>query len=298
MFLHGSNRNTNFFTSSTQKHKIITIVIDNKGEMTMTLSFCSFSSGSSGNCYLIKSENTAVLVDAGISGKKIFDGLIATETSREQLAALLITHEHIDHTKSIKTLLKKEKSLKAYANEMTWGQIDLQISDEQKEIFETGESFLIGDIQVKTFRVSHDAADPVGYSLSSGGKQISIVTDTGCMNEDIISEIKEADILILEANHDVDMLKLGRYPWFLKQRVLGEEGHLSNTAAGETILRLLSENRKERHVLLAHLSKENNFPEMAYQTVKNILEEADFYIGKHVELTTIIRDEVSLIYEI
>ena len=264
----------------------------------MTLSFCSFSSGSSGNCYLIKSENTAVLVDAGISGKKIFDGLEATETPLEQLAALLITHEHVDHTKSIKTLLKKEKSLKAYANAMTWGQINSQVSDEQKEIFETGESFLIGDILVKTFRVSHDAADPVGYTLSSGGKQISIVTDTGCMNEDIISEIKEADILILEANHDVDMLKLGRYPWFLKQRVLGEEGHLSNTAAGETILRLLSENGKERQVLLAHLSKENNFPEMAYQTIKNILEESDFYIGKHIKLTTIIRDEVSLIYEI
>ncbi|MEL7654859.1 MAG: MBL fold metallo-hydrolase [Bacillota bacterium] len=264
----------------------------------MTLSFCSFSSGSSGNCYLIKSENTAVLVDAGISGKKIFEGLAATETSREQLAAVLITHEHTDHTKSIKTLLKKEKSLRAYANSMTWSQIDSQVSDEQREIFETGESFLIGDILVKTFRVSHDAADPVGYTLSSGGKQISIVTDTGCMNEDIITEIKEADILILEANHDVDMLKLGRYPWFLKQRVLGEEGHLSNTAAGETILRLLSENNKERHVLLAHLSKENNFPEMAYQTVKNILEEADFYIGKHIKLTTIIRDEVSLIYEI
>ena len=111
-------------------------------------------------------------------------------------------------------------------------------------------------------------------------------------------KIKEADILILEANHDVDMLKLGRYPWFLKQRVLGEEGHLSNTAAGETLLRLLSESEKERFVLLAHLSRENNFPEMAYQTVKNILEEADFYIGKHLKLSTIIRDEVSLIYEI
>jgi phosphoribosyl 1,2-cyclic phosphodiesterase len=118
------------------------------------------------------------------------------------------------------------------------------------------------------------------------------------MNEDIIAEIREADLLVLEANHDVDMLKLGRYPWFLKQRVLSTEGHLSNIAAGETILRLLSEREKERFVLLAHLSKENNFPEMAYQTVKNILEEAGFYIGKHLNLNTIIRDEVSLIYKI
>lgn len=264
----------------------------------MTLSFCSFSSGSSGNCYLIKSEQTAVLVDAGISGKKIYEGLEQTGTPREQLAALLITHEHTDHTKSVKMIMRKEKNLKAYANALTWSQINSPVCEEQKEIFETGDSFQIGDITVKTFRVSHDAAEPVGYTFFSGGKQISIVTDTGCMSDEIISEIKEADILILEANHDVDMLKLGKYPWFLKQRVLGEEGHLSNVAAGETILRLLSEREKERYVLLAHLSRENNFPEMAYQTVKNILEEADFYIGKHLKLNTITRDEVSLIYEI
>lgn len=263
----------------------------------MTLSFCSFSSGSSGNCYLIKSENTAILVDAGISGKRILEALDASGTPREQLAALLITHEHIDHTKSVKTLMKREPSLKAYANAMTWDQLDCPFC-ERKVTFETGEDFQIGDVMVKTFRVSHDAAEPVGYSFYSGGKQISVVTDTGCMSEDIIAEIKDADILILEANHDVDMLKLGKYPWFLKQRVLGAEGHLSNEAAGETILRLLSEHDKERQVLLAHLSRENNFPEMAYQTVKNILEEADFYIGKHLKLTTITRDEVSLTYEI
>ncbi|HWQ79389.1 MAG TPA: MBL fold metallo-hydrolase [Anaerovoracaceae bacterium] len=264
----------------------------------MTLSFCSFSSGSSGNCYLIRSRTTAILVDAGISGRRIYEGLEKTTTPREQLAALLITHEHIDHTKSVRTIMRKEKAMKAYANAMTWGQIGGQVCEEQREIFETGETFPIGDIAVRTFRVSHDAAEPVGFTFSSGGKQISIVTDTGCMSEEIISEIKDADILILEANHDVDMLRVGRYPWFLKQRILGEEGHLSNAAAGEIILRLLSENGKERHVLLAHLSKENNFPEMAYQTVKNILEEADYYIDKHLKLNTIIRDEVSLVYEI
>ncbi|MBR0597703.1 MBL fold metallo-hydrolase [Sinanaerobacter chloroacetimidivorans] len=264
----------------------------------MTLSFCSFSSGSSGNCYLIKTQQTALLIDAGISGKKIFEGLEKTGTSREMLAAVLITHEHTDHTKSIKTIMKKQPSIKAYANEKTWNCLDQEICQEQRRVFTTGDAFEIGDIRVKTFRVFHDAADPVGYSFYSGEKQISVVTDTGCMRDEIIDEIKSADILILEANHDVDMLRVGKYPWFLKQRVLGEEGHLSNAAAGETILRLLSEDNKERCVLLAHLSKENNFPEMAYQTVKNILEEADYYIGKHIKLNTIIRDEVSLIYQI
>lgn len=264
----------------------------------MTLSFCSFSSGSSGNCYLIKSENTAILVDAGISGKKIFEGLAQTGTAREDLAAVLITHEHSDHTKSLKTLLKKEKGVRAYANEKTWQCISGDIPAEQKATFVTGETFYINDIQVKSFLVSHDAAEPVGYSFYNGGKQISVVTDTGYMSEQILEEITHADLLVLEANHDEDMLKIGKYPWFLKKRVLGEKGHLSNVAAGETILNLICSCDKERCILLAHLSRENNFPEMAYQTVKNILEEADYYIGKNLKVNTIIRDEISLIYQI
>lgn len=264
----------------------------------MTLSFCSFSSGSSGNCYLISTESTALLVDAGISGKRIYEGLEKTCTPKEKLAGILITHEHTDHTKSLKTLLKKEKTLKAYANKSTWECIHIDIDEAQREIFATGEAFQLGDIHIKTFQVSHDAADPVGYTFSAGGRQISVVTDTGCMNDNIIEEIVDADILVLEANHDVQMLRIGKYPWFLKQRVLGEEGHLSNEAAGETLLKLMSRKNKERCVLLAHLSKENNFPEMAYQTVKNILEESNYYIGKHLKLNTIIRDEISVIYQI
>lgn len=264
----------------------------------MTLSFCSFSSGSSGNCYLIKSENTALLVDAGISGKKILEGLEKTQTKLDLLLGLLITHEHSDHTKSIRVLTKKHSGLQAYANEKTWSMIGLDICEGQKKTFATGQTFFIGDIEVKPFQVSHDAADPVGFSFYSKGKQISVVTDTGYLSQEIMGEITNADILILEANHDVDMLKMGRYPWFLKQRVLGEEGHLSNVAAGEALVKLITEKEKERRVLLAHLSRENNFPEMAYQTVKNILEEANYYIGKHIQLNTIIRDEISCVYEV
>lgn len=264
----------------------------------MTLSFCSFSSGSSGNCYLVKSQETALLVDAGISGKRVFEALERSDTPRDMLAGLLITHEHSDHTKSVKTLLKKQPSLWGYANQKTWNCLDAEIPSAQKKSFTTGDRLLIGDIGVQTFGVCHDAADPVGYSFYAGGKQISIVTDTGCMKDEIIEEIKGADILILEANHDVDMLRIGKYPWFLKKRVLGDEGHLSNEAAGKVLLRLLEVEKKERHVLLAHLSRENNFPEMAMQTVKNILEEADYYIGKHLNLNTIIRDEMSLTYQI
>lgn len=263
----------------------------------MTLRFCSFSSGSSGNCYLVKTDNTAILVDAGISGKKIFEGLERTETSKDSLLALLVTHEHSDHVKSVKYVAKKYSGLKAFANEKTWQIMGKTINEEQIGIFSTGERFCIGDIEVKPFQVSHDAVDPVGFSFYQGGKQVSIVTDTGYIGEEIIEEIKDADILILEANHDIDMLRISRYPWFLKERVLGEQGHLSNIAAGETIVRILKGIPKARCVLLAHLSKENNFPEMAYQTIKNILEEENYHIGKDIQLNTILRDEVSCIYQ-
>ncbi len=156
--------------------------------------------------------------------------------------------------------------------------------------------FTVGDIEIKAFNVSHDAADPVGYSFYCMGKQISIVTDTGCIKDEVVEEIVEADILVIEANHDVDMLRIGRYPWYLKQRILGDSGHLSNESAGKALTRLLSRHSKERRILLAHLSKENNFPEMAYQTVKNILEEQNYYIGTHTKLGTLIRDEISIVY--
>ncbi len=262
----------------------------------MALSFCSFSSGSSGNCYLVESPETALLVDAGISGRRILEGLAAIGSDQSKLAGLLVTHEHVDHIRSIRTLSKK-KSLDVYANESTWEAMGVQIRDENKKVFLTGEAFRIGDIEVKPFNVFHDATEPVGFSFFNGGKQISIVTDTGCITDEIIGEIAAADLLVLEANHDVNMLKIGRYPWFLKQRVLGNEGHLSNEAAGEALLQILEKDQKERRVLLAHLSKENNFPQMAYQTVKNMLEEREFYIGRHIEVSMIVRDEISCVYQ-
>ncbi len=263
----------------------------------MTLSFCSFSSGSSGNCYLVKSQTTALLIDAGISSKRVHEGLLKSETELDLLSGLLITHEHSDHIKSIKTLWKKNR-MDVYANANTWHAMTIDIPDEYKKIFNSDESFFIGDIEIKAFSVFHDATDPVGFSFFHEDKQISIVTDTGHLTEDILVEIAGADLLVLEANHDVNMLKIGRYPWFLKQRVLGEEGHLSNEAAGEALVKIMDINCKGRSVLLAHLSKENNFPLMAYQTVKNILEERDYYIGRHIEVNMIVRDEISFVYHL
>ncbi len=264
----------------------------------MKLNFCSLSSGSSGNCYLIKSDTSAILVDAGISAKKIIEGLSQSQTKGDQLMGVLLTHEHSDHVRGLSALMNRLKKLPAYANNKTWSSINQKIDLARKKEIITGIDFQIGDIRVNSFSVCHDAADPVGYSFFKDGKQISIVTDTGCVEDEIIDEIKNADLLVLEANHDIDMLKIGGYPRFLKDRILGDRGHLSNEAAARSLVRILSKGKKKPNVLLAHLSRENNFPEMAYQTVKNILEEANYHVGKHIELDTVIRDEVSLVYQV
>ncbi|MBK5245672.1 MAG: MBL fold metallo-hydrolase [Peptostreptococcaceae bacterium] len=262
----------------------------------MSISFCSFSSGSSGNSYLVKSGTTALLIDAGISGRRILEGLNHSETLLEDVKGILVTHEHGDHIKSLNTITKKLPNVIAYANENTWSLIENKIAETKKKIFKTGEIFDIGDIQVKPFNISHDAIEPVGFSFYYEGSQISIVTDTGHITEEIYEEIIDADILVLESNHDVNMLKMCRYPWNVKQRILGTEGHLSNEDAGGILCRLISGKSKKRQVLLAHLSRENNFPEMALQTIKNLLQEADFYIGKNVNIEMILKDQISEIY--
>ena len=263
----------------------------------MALTFCSFASGSSGNCYLVKSESTAILVDSGISGRRIFQCLKNTNTDPDSVTAMLITHEHHDHIMSLQTINKRIPKIRVYASGGTWRHINSLVDENKQEVFETGKSFFINDIEIKPFLLSHDAAEPVGFAFRSGEKQLCILTDTGCIDERIYREIEDADLLVLEANHDVEMLRMGRrYPFFLKQRILGAHGHLSNVDAAETICRLLSGKKKERHVLLAHLSRENNFPEMAYLTVKNRLAEKDFYIGAGFLLSIIARDEMSLVY--
>jgi phosphoribosyl 1,2-cyclic phosphodiesterase len=264
----------------------------------MGLTFCSFSSGSSGNCYLVQSDEAAILIDAGISGRRIMNSLKDAEVDADKVSAVLITHEHTDHVRSLKTLTKRMPHIRAYANRGTWQSIRLLVSERQQVTFQTGEPFAVSDIEVRPFLLSHDAREPVGFSFLKSGKQISILTDTGWLCDDIHHEIKGADILVIEANHDVEMLRIGRYPYFLKQRILGKKGHLSNADAADAICKILSEKQKYRHVLLAHLSKENNFPEMAYQTIKNLLEEKSHFIDMHIGLNIIAGDKMSALYSV
>lgn len=264
----------------------------------MRLALGSLASGSSGNCYLIKTENTGILVDAGISGKQIFERLkgYGMETLPD---AVLITHEHSDHIGGIPALVKKKA--KIYASKGTGDALPEKVKcSDMPELstFRVGASFRIGDIDVESFALSHDAADPCGYSFSSGGACISIITDTGFVTPDCYRYMRRADILVLESNHDESMLRIGRYPWFLKQRILSDKGHLSNDAAAQALVDVLktdslSGNVKFRRVLLAHLSRENNFPQMAIATATNILEAEGFTVGRDLELETLSRTEPS-----
>lgn len=264
----------------------------------MSLKFCSFASGSSGNSYLIRSESTAILVDAGISGKRIMEGLEETRTDPEDIRAILVTHEHIDHVRSLPVLSKKIAGLQIYANEPTWNNMEREVPEERRRTFSTGEEFTVGDMRIRSFPVPHDAAEPVGFSIEASDRKVSIVTDAGYITDEIYKEIVDADLLLLEANHEKEMLLMGSYPYPLKQRILGDEGHLSNVSAGEVLCRAISENEKRRQVLLGHLSGENNDPHVALLTVENTLMEQEIYTGGDLKISVASRHERSPLFEV
>ena len=237
------------------------------------LSLCSIASGSSGNCIYISSENTHILVDAGISAKRIEEGLCALGVLPDTISAVLVTHEHTDHVQGL-AVFGKKYGIPVYA---TAGTVEKYMASLKRECnltaylheveYET--DFQIGDIHIHPFAISHDAVKPVSYTFSCGGHKIGMATDLGIYSDDVLRALARSEILYLEANHDKNMLMVGNYPYALKLRVAGEFGHLSNDAAAEVIVRLLHDDMK--HIVLGHLSKENNFPELAYETVHQAL---------------------------
>ncbi|MBR2861310.1 MAG: MBL fold metallo-hydrolase [Clostridia bacterium] len=233
----------------------------------MSVTFCALSSGSKGNCYLVAGNKTKILVDAGISAKAICDDLINLGVSPEEIDGIIVTHEHSDHINGIKTFSKKF-SVPVYANEKTMGEIVRKFKDiEQKNIrvFNNGESFYIGDLDISPFKTPHDSVSSCGFSIFNGNCKVTVATDLGHMTRGVLEACKQSDILVLEANHDLEMLMNGPYSPFLKQRVQGPNGHLSNDLCGKTVAYLLDYGLKQ--VILAHLSEDNNTPEIAYQTV-------------------------------
>lgn len=229
----------------------------------------SIASGSSGNCIFVGSDKTNLLVDAGISGKRIENGLNNIDIKPDTIQGILITHEHSDHVSGLGVMARRYHMpiYATYETVMAIGRIKSlgEISGELFHYIEPDKSFYINDILVEPFSTSHDASNPVCYTMEADGGKVGIATDLGKYDEYIIDKLNDSDLLMIEANHDTNMLLVGKYPYYLKQRILGDRGHLSNDTSADLISKLI--NKKKQHIILAHLSKENNYEELAYETV-------------------------------
>ena len=235
------------------------------------INFCNLYSGSSGNCTFIATDTTRILVDAGVTCNKIIKALNDIKVDIDEIDAIIITHEHSDHTKGLVTTCKKHH-IPVYANQKTWKMLNsLDIPEVCKFNFETSEEFEIGDFKIYPFPIPHDAAEPCGFSLYAEDKKITITTDIGHMTEGVLHQMENSNVLLIEANYDLETLKCGPYPYQLKKRIMSDNGHLSNEDASKA-LSYLSKNNVQ-NIVLGHLSKENNFPELAYQTVLNEIQE-------------------------
>lgn len=229
--------------------------------------FCSLYSGSSGNSLFAQTSHTKILIDAGESAKKITEALSLINVDVNDIDAILITHEHLDHVKGLGTLSKKY-NIPVYANKKTWEAMPEQeskILENNKKFFVPNENFEIGDLKLHSFEIPHDAANPCGFNITYNNKKISVATDIGHMTSNVIHKLEDSSFILLESNYDPNVLKCSKYPYPLKQRIAGPNGHLPNEDAGKTISYLLKSGLEQ--VMLGHLSKENNFPELAYKTV-------------------------------
>lgn len=240
------------------------------------LQFCSLYSGSTGNSLLIQSDTTKILIDAGESAKKIENALSIFAVHPSDIDAILVTHEHSDHVKGLSTISHKYE-IPVFANKETWEAMPAhqkKIEEKNQNLFLALEPFSIGDLKILPFPIPHDAANPCGFNIFYQSTKISIATDLGHITKEIITNLEHSSFLLLESNYDPEILKCGKYPYPLKERILGPNGHLSNRMAGKTICHLTKSGLKS--VMLGHLSKENNFPELAYQTViEQMMEQPD-----------------------
>lgn len=253
----------------------------------------SIASGSSGNSIYVGSDKTHILVDAGVSGKRIEQGLKDLELSPKDLDAILITHEHIDHIGGLGVISRRygipiyttRGTIEGILKTKSIGNIDTSLLNEI--CYDT--SYIIGDVRIDTIKISHDAAMPVAYRFEVGKKRAAIMTDLGTYDDYTVSNLQNLDAVFIEANHDVRMLEMGSYPYLLKQRILGAKGHLSNESSGKLLTSILHDNMK--NIVLSHLSHENNLPDLAYEAVKSEITLGDTkYKGEDFEISVARRD--------
>ena len=234
----------------------------------MSLKFCNLFSSSSGNCSYLESDNAKILIDCGTSAKKISEALSTFDRKIEDLDGILITHEHSDHIKGLNTICKKY-NIPVYANKETLQNINIDLDKINHYTFKNENSFDINDLKILPFSIPHDAANPCAFNIYNKNKKVSIATDIGHINNKILDKLNESNFALIESNYEPEMLKYSRYPYSLKIRILGPNGHLSNDDAGNIVSTLYKYGL--RNVMLGHLSKENNFPELAYRTVMDTI---------------------------
>jgi phosphoribosyl 1,2-cyclic phosphodiesterase len=246
--------------------------------------FSSLFSGSSGNCLFVGDGETRLLVDVGKSARAVERELEKIGEDARQLSGILITHEHIDHIRGL-CMLAKRWNLPVFANCKTAAGITPDAAVERNIVlFEGGRSFPVGQMEITPFCLSHDAADTVGFSICfhREDKRLTIAADTGRITEDLNRFILGSDLLYIESNYDENMLLSGRYPYFLKRRIAGEAGHLSNIDCARLCARAVAGG--VRHLVLGHLSRENNMPELAYMTCRHVLKQEGITVEKDCTL--------------
>lgn len=250
----------------------------------MGLRFTVLASGSTGNATIVQSEDAMILIDAGLSARKLEQLMKSRQVEPTSLDAILVTHEHSDHIKGLGAIARKYE-LPIYANEATWEEMNKhvgEIAEDKRKVLPTGGSVEfggpLGRLRAESYAISHDAAEPVGYCLYNGNSKLSLVTDLGYMSDKVKEQVAGSDVLVLESNHDIEMLRVGRYPWNIKRRILGDLGHLSNEAAGEALCELMAD--RTQRVYLAHLSLDHNQMDLAKLTVNSILENRGFFFKR------------------
>jgi phosphoribosyl 1,2-cyclic phosphodiesterase len=245
-------------------------------EQPIGLTISILASGSSGNITLLETERTRILVDAGLGKRETLARLAAVERGIEHLDGILITHEHSDHCSGLPQMLALWKA-PLYVTEPTMDALQRCLPEtfgkrlKGVESIQSGQHFTIGDIDIHAFAIPHDAADPIGFTFRSGGAKMALVTDLGYMPELVKVHLRDSDCLILESNHDLDMLKVGPYPWVVKQRVLSRTGHLSNHAVSEYLSDPDGFDAMARYLVLAHISAENNNPDVVMISAEEAL---------------------------
>lgn len=261
---------------------------------------CPIASGSSGNCTYIEAGNKKFLIDIGISGKKVIAGLEQIQVDPASINGIFITHEHSDHIKGIGVFSRKYE-VPIYTTQKTWDKLMDEnmigkIKEENKRIIEKEVYLEQEELKIMPYSIHHDAVDPVGYIFEYQGKKITLTTDCGMIDEVILNHMKGSDGILLEFNHDIRMLEAGGYPFYLKKRILSDQGHLNNEDAAKALVALYHEGLK--WVVLGHLSKDNNVPDLAYLTAQMALEENHIKVGEDLEVFVAKRETLSKIFSV